>query len=704
MYIEKSKALYHESLWKHPWRRVRFVFEPTIYSAIPLRVNRKKKPAIIPPPLYAVKRQWFFLFTLTSPLFFLVLFEIILRTVHYGADLSLFTTEVLGSKTYHRMNPSVKDRYFSNVEFNPNTSPDYFAVPKPPGTFRIFCLGGSTTAGYPYGYVGSFSTFLRERLKKLFPEKSIEVINLGITATNSYTVLDLAKELVAYEPDMLCVYDGHNEFYGALGIASNESVAASRFLTNLYLRLIHFRSFILLRDLYGMLVRLFHGPADTEPAGTMMERLARGRYVGYGSETYSTALANFKANLDDLKSICTQRNIYLLAGSQVSNLRDQPPFISQDSPRWSQGERLHFQLTFNQGLSYLLNSQPDSALLAFDKAALLDPLRADVHFRRGCTLDSLKRMHEARIEYEKARDYDMLRFRASTDFNNAIREIQDGHRVFFVDVERAFRSHSPDSLIGSNLMLEHLHPNDYGYFLMAKEFTWPMRAHQIIADEETWNHRDHLDDDKLWSERPLTELDALCAKRRTDLLTSGWPFRSDTKELQPPSPDDTLETIVAEMVEGRLTWEEGHVTAATFLEGRGRFDRAEREYKALINQIPLNVSAYLILGRLYLKQEKKEEATAILLASTKVEETLFANRALGMLAFDPKDAIPFFEKALTLGLAVTEQTDVGYLLADAYHRDGKADRAIEQLQQVLRWTPGFAPAQQLLQEINAKRQ
>jgi tetratricopeptide (TPR) repeat protein len=158
------------------------------------------------------------------------------------------------------------------------------------------------------------------------------------------------------------------------------------------------------------------------------------------------------------------------------------------------------------------------------------------------------------------------------------------------------------------------------------------------------------------------------------------------------------------MVEGTITWEEGHVAAATFLERRGQFEKAEREYKALINQVPLNISAYLFLGRLYLTHGRNEEAAAVLLASTTIEQTLFANRALGILAFEPKDAIPFFQHALALSLATPEKTEAGYLLADAYNRDGKADRAIDQLQQVLRWAPDFVQARRLLQQINTKRQ
>ncbi|MEK9138142.1 MAG: tetratricopeptide repeat protein, partial [Bacteroidota bacterium] len=192
--------------------------------------------------------------------------------------------------------------------------------------------------------------------------------------------------------------------------------------------------------------------------------------------------------------------------------------------------------------------------------------------------------------------------------------------------------------------------------------------------------------------------------RRTDLLTSGWPFRPDTKELRPVSSEDTLGSIVETIVNGQMTWEEGHVAAAQFYEKRGEWQKVEKEYKALINQIPLNVSAYLLLGRLYLRQGRNQEAAGILFASTKIEQTLFANRALGMLALEPKDAIPFFEKAVALATETNDRAEVAFLLADAYHRGNQRDRAVAQLQQVLQWDSSFAPARRLLERINSNPQ
>ena len=78
------------------------------------------------------------------------------------------------------MNPGVGKRYFPGTDFSPATSLDAFPEEKRPGTFRIFCLGGSTTVGYPYWFNAAFSTFLRTRLTSMFPDRSIEVINLGL--------------------------------------------------------------------------------------------------------------------------------------------------------------------------------------------------------------------------------------------------------------------------------------------------------------------------------------------------------------------------------------------------------------------------------------------------------------------------------------------------------------------------------------------
>ncbi|MFO7870460.1 MAG: SGNH/GDSL hydrolase family protein [Kiritimatiellia bacterium] len=91
-------------------------------------------------------------------------------------------------------------------------NPQRFPAGKGGDTYRIFCLGGSTTYGRPYEDVTSFCGWLRELLPAVQPSRRWEVLNAGGISYASYRVVELMKELNRYDPDLYVVYTGHNEF------------------------------------------------------------------------------------------------------------------------------------------------------------------------------------------------------------------------------------------------------------------------------------------------------------------------------------------------------------------------------------------------------------------------------------------------------------------------------------------------------------
>jgi len=96
-----------------------------------------------------------------------------------------------------------------------------FPQHKGSNSYRIFCMGGSTTYGRPYFDRASFCGWLRAYLKAADPTRNWEVINAGGISFASYRVARLMNELRHYQPDLFIVYSGHNEFleersYGAL--------------------------------------------------------------------------------------------------------------------------------------------------------------------------------------------------------------------------------------------------------------------------------------------------------------------------------------------------------------------------------------------------------------------------------------------------------------------------------------------------------
>ena len=657
--------------------------------------------------LSPAKRFVFCLITIGLPVLLLGALETGLRVFHYGPDLSLFRDGDLDGKRIYIQNQAVKGRYFSHVAFNPTASPDIFLASKPPGTFRIFCLGGSTTVGYPYWYNAAFSTFLRDRLKAIFPRKHIEIVNVGMTATNSYTVLDMAQDLVDYAPDLFIVYDGHNEFYGALGVASNETVARARWLTLTYLKLLRFRTFLLMRSVYESLAGAFHQAPPPEPGNTMMEKLAKGQFIPYRSSLYGDAYDVFKANMEDLKDICRRHGIPLILSSQASDLRAQPPFVSDSLERLPQAVKARFDSVFSLGQSLRESGHLESAIAAFRSCIAIDSLHAGAHYRLAQCLDTTGNKDEAKVEYIEARDYDLLRFRMSSDFNNLVREECKEPGVMFADIEQVFGDHSPDGIIGNELIVEHLHPNSRGYFLMAKEYARILRSHQFIAGAADWAACDTISDDVLWRNRNVTPIDEVIARRRTEILTSGWPFRAGIPLVDAVAPDDTLGHIAEQVTRARWTWDRAHSEAADYYLSRGEVDKAIKEYKTMINMIPVGVAIHLKLARLFLDKKDYESTRLELLASLNVEKTILACRALGDIYLNenqPREATRYYEQTLTFDQTPRERVENGYLLALAYSRGNMREKATNQLLQVLNIKPDYQPAVKLLSEINAAPQ
>jgi tetratricopeptide (TPR) repeat protein len=661
---------------------------------------KKKKNRTL--QLTPARRRIFIAATISLPLVFFVCLELGLRWFNYGPNLSLFGHQEIRGEVYTVMNPDVKFRYFGSMQFTPATSLHYFLVPKPPAVYRVFCLGGSTTCGYPYYFNASFSSFLKDRLNAIFPDKNVEIINLGMTATNSFTALDVARELPQYHPDLIIDYDGHNEFYGALGVASNQSTGSSRFATLLYLRMIHLRTFLLMRNAVFKIAGLFGQIDNSVSRGTMMETLALGQEVTYESPVYRAAYATFRENLQDLKEHCLSAGIPLILGTQVSNLRDQPPLGSENSTAPGQ-QRSLFQQWYNGGVELQSKRSIDSAIVSFQSAIGVDSLCADAHYRLAECLEAKGRSQEALSEYILARDYDALRFRTDTKFNNLIRSMEDHEHCFVADIEATFKSLSEDSLIGHNLTIDHLHPNLGGYFILAKTIAQVMHNNGLLASRQDWNSADTINENELWENRSVTDLDEQAGIQSVKVITSGWPFKKQSATIEFVPPTDTLNQIAHNLAIGKLGWMDAHLQAINFYRQRGDWTNVQWEYKTIIDLYPHIIQLYMDLASVDFNQRHFDDMKAILLRSLKISPTLAAYSALGNIMLDkgdPVGALKYFEQMDNFPQDPHERLQNEFRISYAYAKAGKFEKAKARLGELLQMKPDFRPAIQLLADIN----
>jgi len=639
---------------------------------------------------------------LLLPVVFLLAIEVGLRLANYGGSLELFVQSYF-NKDYWMVNRAVGRRYFFVRDVTPATSYDAFLKRKPANGFRVFVLGGSTAAGYPYLYNGAFSRMLADRLRDALPNRTVEVVNVAMPAVNSYTVLDLTDEIMRYQPDVLLIYAGHNEFYGALGVGSTESLGQFRGLVNLYLKLERYKLFLLLRDLIGWVKATLSSVRSRDLARhrTLMEGMAYDKEIDIDSAKYRRAVSIFRDNLRDVVRVARSHGVPVVLGDLISNVRDQTPFVSLFSPGT---DRQDWERRFAAARALQKAGRAEEALAAYRRLTEIDARPAKLFFRIAQCLETLGRYDEARQAYYRAKDLDGLRFRASEDLNRAIAQVASEERLPLVPVKETFEKASPHGLVGRNLMLEHLHPNVRGYFLMAKAYAEVLCRSEILAGQ--CDSARVRPDSVYWSETGVTPLDEEVAALRIRVLTSGWPFRPDplVSPLDQYKPRSYRQELALAFLRDEMTWEMAHVKMAEHYTKEGDLDSAAVEYAALVKGTPLNVSPYLRLAEIYLVQKKYDRAEAILRRSLAIEPSVYAHKWLGSLLLKKGQievAYGYLEKAYR---ANPQDLQTRYNLAGALALLGREEEAKEQLRYILKRAPDHSGAKALWRQLQQAEQ
>ncbi|HET6568096.1 MAG TPA: tetratricopeptide repeat protein [Rhodothermales bacterium] len=654
-------------------------------------VPDEKRPPI-EVPLSRKKRVAFTAVLICLPMLFLGMVEGALRAVGYGDSYPLFVP-VEGRPDYLYQNREVARRYFAGLNSVPNSLYDFFKADKDPGTFRIFVQGGSSAAGYPFYYGGAFSRMLEQRLKQTFPDRRIEVVNTAMAAVNSYTLLDFADEILAQKPDAVLIYAGHNEYYGALGVGSSQSAGVGLVaLTRGYIRLMKLRTGQAVRNLLSSAGGLLKDDGDRPPSRTLMEQMVGRQTIALGSPAYKLGLHQFRDNLSDLLAVYREHGIPVFIGTLASNERDLPPFISGHEPGTDTAAwRAHYR----EAADLASRDHLPEALAATDEVIALDTLSASAYFLRGRILERLGRFAEARRAYLAAKDRDELRFRAPEAANRIIRLEAVRHGAYLVDVHAALENASPHGIIGSNLMMEHLHPNVEGYLLMADAFYEALRRERQIGDWEA--HYVPLSDAR--REILLTPVDSLVGVFRTQRLMGSWPFKPPGTEdhaLDTLRGANPVEQIALDLYRGEVSWFEANAALRRFYERGGDYHQALRAALAAVQEYPFLPDTYLAAGNVLVEQTRYDEALTYFEAANDLQESSATQTMIGSILLkqgDRKQAVARLERALELDSS-NQQTL--YNLSGAYAVTQRYDKARATVTRLLHIAPGHADARRLL--------
>ncbi|WP_158995993.1 SGNH/GDSL hydrolase family protein [Mucilaginibacter sp. L196] len=497
------------------------------------------------------KLKLFKAIAIVLPLIILVVAELLLRLFDYGHDTRLFI-KYPDDQNYWVINKYASAPYFSDTANATKGSIEPFRVEKSANTFRIFVLGESTTAGYPYFHNGSFHRWLQYRLMHTYPDIHFEIVNVSLTAVNSYTVLDFGKEVVNYKPDAVLVYTGHNEYYGALGVGSTSHIANNRFLIEAVLYLRKFR----LVQLYDNIINKFRSNKSgaIDERENLMKRMAASQQIPYNSAAYLTGIDQYQKNMDELCRVMQEKHIPMFLSTLVSNEKDIKPFISDT----------------NKSIS------------------------ADEQYNSGNTSYKAGKYTLAKQQFDKARELDMLRFRAPDAMNQIVIQLAKKYSdVHLVDAKTVFEQHSPNQILGNETILEHVHPNLYGYALLSDAFYQAIKKEHIIKAEVD----KEMSFNELLDQMPITKLDSLNGAYTIMMLETGWPFnkpipasfkRGDTPEEQ----------LAGALSTNRISWLDAMNQLFQYGIKSNNKKMALKAVEAVMLEYPQNTTYQVYAGRL----------------------------------------------------------------------------------------------------------
>lgn len=381
-------------------------------------------------------------------LLLVVLLELGLRLAGYGGKVPLLNPLPLrqGDGRLFEVHPKASQIFFARsgpggMSLVGSHRRDLVVLPKPPDVVRVVFVGASTVEGFPMPRNLTAARFLEAMLQGSLPGRRVEVINLGVAAVASFPIRKLAIEaLETMSPDLVLVYAAHNEFFGASGMASFQSMGRSvaAMQTVYFVRQLAMAQAV--EDLRGALQNPEPGD-EGEERPDLIRLMAAVDEIPPDGELHAAARRSLRQNLRAILHAARERGVPVVLSTVVSNERDLAPLGSSE--------------------------------------------QAAAAYAEARDLTAAGRVAEAAERYRRARDLDTRSWRASRDKNRLLRDLAADEEVPLADCEAAFAAVSSSSGGATTweLFVDHVHPSLRGQALLAETFFATIVRHRLLPVE-----------------------------------------------------------------------------------------------------------------------------------------------------------------------------------------------------------------------------
>jgi tetratricopeptide (TPR) repeat protein len=682
------------------------------------------------------------------PLAVLLAAEGSLRLLGVGFDPCFFQEREIASQRVITDNPRFGWRFFPPA-VSRGAPPFVLPREKPPGTVRIFVLGGSAAMGDPSPDFG-LPRLLQAMLEICRPDLSFEVVNAAMPAINSHVVLPIARDCLERDADLLVVYLGNNEVLGPFGAGSVFGIPGAG------LRLARAQLWAKSLRLGQLLERILAGTLRRGREAESWQGLEFfvGNEITRDDPRLSVVRENFRRNLEDLCRAAARRGVPVVLSTVGVNLRDCAPFASRLAAGLAPEAQRRFAEDLRAGIAQEASGRSAAACESYRAARdIAGDSHAELLFRLARILEADADREGARACYTKARDADALRFRADSPIDSTIREVAASfaeHDVRLVDGAGALAGVAAHAAAGAESFDDHVHLTFAGNYEVARSLMPGLLAFlppgepveqafarlpgpEACAARLGYEPTDRLAtleimqlrrarapfagqiDEAEWRERIDRSLDSLAVYERPHYLRKALAAKEQALREHPE--DWVLRQGVADLLGRTGDWagalrESARVAErlphspdvryalGLALQRLGRTDEAVREFEETIELLPGHFLAHVALGEILLARGEPEAALSHFDEAVRRHPRFAAahrSRGGALLELGRTDeAIAAFEEAIEVNPALA---GAHKRLGDALIRAGRPAEAIRAYRGALEIHPAYAAAHEALGDV-----
>lgn len=450
---------------------------------------------------------------------------------------------------------------------------------------RVFCIGGSTTYGRPYDDRTSFCGWLREFLPVADNEATWEIINAGGISYGSKRVLNVLREVVEYDPNLIIIYCGHNEFlerttYPTISSLPEPVLRMSAFLEQ------HSALFRSLRSVASRpTAQTPENTVDPENVEAILDSSV-GLDAYQRDEDWQALVVNaYAANIRTMLQICEAKQIAVVVVVPASQLKDCAPFKSQHNSNLRRGNIIKSDSLLARASSALNAGDQQRCCDLCDELIALDPEFAHGHYLKGMAEFSSENFSQSKESLIRARDTDVCPLRATSIIIDTLRSTATNFDCSIVDFESIADKLAKHGVPGNDLFLDHVHPTIDLNRKLALALLAQMQTDALISADQIDDH----------------EISAVTQRvtESIDTAAHGLALRNLSKVLSWAGKYEEADRLAVQAMELLPDDSESQFQAAGAYFRRGDSQRAMNAFQRAVQLDPNSAQAHYGVGLMY---------------------------------------------------------------------------------------------------------